>query len=262
MVAKSLGIGLLLTGTLASAQSPTVRKVWPPFAPSHVEQPMMAANSAGASGATESVYAPTQQIPVIVVAPALPKSRVAMAAPVRQVKTQDPQYNQDADSEMYTVQLEVPTIERVTRRESERNLQERIKQEARNRPDIGRVEFPYEAPVSTEAYVARQFPPMTVCVEPNYLCYGRLYFEDRNSERFGWDLGPIQTLVSASIFFWDVATLPYQLGTDPCRRHDCNTGYCLPGDPVPYYLYPPQLSLTGVIFQGGAVVALVGAFPA
>jgi hypothetical protein len=167
----------------------------------------------------------------------------------------------DAESDMYVIQLEVPTLERVTRRESERDLQERIRQEARNRSSIDRIEFPPEPPISTEAYTARQFPPMTRAVEPNYVCYGRLRFEEKNSERFGWDLGPIQTFVSAGIFFWDVVTLPYDIGTEPCRHYECSAGYCLPGDPIPYYLYPPKLSITGAILQGGTVVSLVGFFP-
>ena len=185
-----------------------------------------------------------------------------MATPVRQVTAQDPSAGVDADSEAYTVQLEVPTTERVTRRESRAELARTDQQEAPDRPDIGRVEFPVEAPVSTEAYTPRQFAPMTVCVEPNYLCYGRLYFEDRNSERYGWDLGAIAPLVSASIFFWDVVTLPYQLAPIRAAITIVTPATASPGDPVPYYLYPPQLSITGILFQGGAVVALVGAFPA
>src|SRR5262249_34041205 len=101
----------------------------------------------------------------------------------------------------------------------------------------------------------------TRAVEPNYVCYDRMYFEERNSERFGWDLGIIQPLVSAGIFFFDVAALPYHVGTDPCRKYECSAGYCLPGDPVPYLLCPPRLSLTGAVLEAGAVVSLVGIFP-
>ncbi len=203
-----------------------------------------------------------QRVPTVVLQPVAARSdiRLASTSPVRQVTIQGGKMG-DPDAEMHAIQLEVPTLERFTRRESEKNLRERIRQEARNRPDIGRIDFPEEKPVSTDAYAARQFPPMTVEVEPHYVCYNRLYFEEKNSERFGWDLGPISPLVSASIFFWDVATLPYQMGTDVCRKYECSAGYCLPGDPVPYYLYPPQLSLTGLIFQGGAVVATVAIFP-
>src|SRR5262249_23227871 len=127
----------------------------------------------------------------------------------------------------YQIQLEVPSLERVTRRESDLNLQERIRQENKNRPSADRIEFPSEPPLSTDTYTTRVFPPMTRAVEPNYVCYDRMYFEERNSERFGWDLGIIQPLVSAGIFFFDVAALPYHVGTDPCRKYECSAGYCL-----------------------------------
>ena len=33
-------------------------------------------------------------------------------------------------------------------------------------------------------------------------------------------------------FFYDFAFLPYHAFEDPFRCCECNTGYCLPGDPV------------------------------
>jgi hypothetical protein len=109
--------------------------------------------------------------------------------------------------------------------------------------------------------VARTFPPAQEVVEPYYVCYNRLLFEERNSERYGWDLGFIQPFVSAGAFYWDVVALPYHLGTEPCRHYECGAGYCLPGDPVPYLLYPPELSLTGTVLEAGTIVALFGIFP-
>src|SRR5262249_49175166 len=50
----------------------------------------------------------------------------------------------------YQIQLEVPSLERVTRRESDLNLQERIRQENKNRPSADRIEFPSEPPLSTD----------------------------------------------------------------------------------------------------------------
>jgi hypothetical protein len=130
----------------------------------------------------------------------------------------------------YQIQLEPPGPERLFRLESEQTLQERMRQEARQRPTLERINFPEEPVLSTQAYAARPFPPAQELVEPNYVCYRRLYFEDKNSERYGWDLGFIQPFVSAGIFYWDVVTLPYHLGTDPCRKFECSAGYCLPGD--------------------------------
>jgi hypothetical protein len=171
--------------------------------------------------------------------------------------------NQAGSDELneYSIQLEPPGSERLFRLESERSLQERMRQEARQRPTLQRITFPDEPVLSREAYAARTFPPATEVVEPNYVCYERLYFEEKNSERYGWDLGFVGPFVSAAEFYWDVVTLPYHLGTEPCRKYECSAGYCLPGDPVPYLLYPPELSLTGWVLEGGTAVALFAIFP-
>jgi hypothetical protein len=121
--------------------------------------------------------------------------------------------------------------------------------------------FPDEPAITHERYAGRSFPPGNLLVEPCYLCYDRLYFEQKNLERYGWDLGPITPFVSTAAFYWDLITLPYHMGTAPCRRYECNAGYCLPGDPVPLLLYPPELSLTGFVVEAGVVTALFAIFP-
>jgi hypothetical protein len=161
----------------------------------------------------------------------------------------------------YQVQLEPPGPQRLFRLESETALQERMRQEARERPAPERIQFPDEPILSEEKYAGRTFPGTNVMVEPNYVCHGRLFFEELNSERYGWDLGPIQPLVSAVAFYKDVVLLPYHLGTRPCQCYDCSAGYCLPGDPVPYMLYPPELSLTGAVLETASVAALFFIFP-
>jgi hypothetical protein len=62
-------------------------------------------------------------------------------------------------------------------------------------------------------------------------------------------------------FVVDAITLPYNLGTTPCRKYDCSAGLCLPGDPVPLLLYPPQISTTGLLAQGVALGTLLVLFP-
>ena len=42
----------------------------------------------------------------------------------------------------------------------------------------------------------------------------------------------------------------------PCRRFDTNAGQCQPGDPVPYILYPPEFTGTGLLAEVGAVALL------
>jgi hypothetical protein len=176
------------------------------------------------------------------------------------VKPTDKRTPVDEDHEV-KIQLEPPGPDRIFgRRDSEQSLQVRMRQEWRDQKRTP-FEFPDEPVLSTQLYTGRVFPPMTETVEPNYLCYGRLYFEDINSERYGWDFGFIQPFVSAGIFFWDTATLPYHMGTEPCRRYECNSGYCLPGDPVPYLIYPPIWSVPGAAAEIAAVVALAAIFP-
>lgn len=165
------------------------------------------------------------------------------------------------ESQGYQVQLEPPGPQRLYRLESENALHTRMEQEARERPRPERLEFPDYRPLSTETRIARVWGPLHLPVEPNYVCYGRLEFEEINSERFGWEIGFLQPFISAGWFYWDLVALPYHAFSEPCRRSDCSAGYCLPGDPVPYLLYPPGASGTGALAQAAAVVSLIAIFP-
>ena len=165
----------------------------------------------------------------------------------------------------FSVQLEPPGPERLFRIESEDALKERMRQEKRNRPKMDRLVFPEETVLSSSLYDSRwrstNWKPMVRLVEPNYLVHGRLLFQEKNSERYGWDLGPIQPFVSGAYFLADVALLPYHLATDPLRRFESNSGYCLPGDQVPYMLYPIGASSTGSVAEAIAIFALIACFP-
>jgi hypothetical protein len=101
-----------------------------------------------------------------------------------------------------------------------------------------------------------ELAPMAIFAEPSYVDYRRLLFEDKNTERYGWNLGPIQPFVSAYEFLGGVVILPYKFFSWPCLRYDSNAGLCLPGDPVPYFLYPPGISLSGAAAEAGIIVAL------
>ena len=106
-------------------------------------------------------------------------------------------------------------------------------------------------------------PPMKEVVEPHYLAYGRLYFEQKNFERYGWDLGFITPFVSARVYCWDVLVMPYHMGTEPLRCWETSASQCLPGDEsTPLLLYPPEFSLTGAIAEAGAVVGFAALFAA
>jgi len=115
--------------------------------------------------------------------------------------------------------------------------------------------------LTVATYQPRLFNPMMTEVEPNYVIYRRLFFEDKNSERYGWELGMLQPLVSLGKFVGDTVTLPYKFAEFPRLRYDSSAGLCLPGDPVPYMIYPPGLSATGAAAQAGVTVALFFIFP-
>jgi hypothetical protein len=165
----------------------------------------------------------------------------------------------------YRLQVDPPGPQRLFRLESEAQLFERMRQESLERVPPERITFPSEPVVSLQKYDpslrAMTWPQLNAIVEPNYVCYGRLLFEQRNPERYGWDVGPIQPLLSAGIFFGDVILLPYNVARYPCRKYECSAGLCLPGDPVPLMLYPPELTVTGILTEAAVAAALVAIFP-
>lgn len=159
------------------------------------------------------------------------------------------------------VDLELPSDIRVTNRlESEAEWQQRIKQHERDRGKQPPL-FPDYPVLSSEKYYGRQWGQHQIHPEPNYVVYGRLYFEQKNFERQGWDLGPISPIVETLMFGYDMAALPYHMGTDPLRCYEASAGYCMPGDPTPLLLYPEQWSITGAVAEVGTIFTLIAAFP-
>src|SRR5262249_19492035 len=161
----------------------------------------------------------------------------------------------------FAIAIEFPGPERLFQRFSEAELFQRIRESAQTRPGTGRVFFPEYPAVSKEPYRPRSFPPMVEVVEPLVLEHGRLYFEQKNLERQGWDLGFFTTAVNLGVFYYDVAMFPYHFWTRPCNCCDSSAGKCLPGDPTPLYLYHEPLSITGLAGQAATVVGGVFIFP-
>ena len=101
------------------------------------------------------------------------------------------------------------------------------------------------------------YPPRTLFIEPTYVVHRRLHFEDKNTERAGWDLGPLQTLVSAGQFYRGVIFWPYNLASGCVHGFwDTSAGKCLPGSPTPYYLYPHAVTLTGTAAEAGIITGV------
>jgi hypothetical protein len=180
----------------------------------------------------------------------------------QQVGTGGGLYGDEASGE-YRIQLEPPGLERIGRMDTEAELQERIRQDTKNRNPLDRVTFPDEPVLSRDTYYGRgaAWPHRTELVAPSYLCYGRLLFEQKNMERYGWDLGILSPVLSGATFYFDVLTMPYHVATAPWRCWESNAGYCLPGDPVPLLLYPPELSVTGTIGEAAALLGVLAIFP-
>jgi hypothetical protein len=144
----------------------------------------------------------------------------------------------------YQILLDSPSPEMLFGKlDSEKMLEKRMRQQAMQRNPPDNVHFPVNPPLTKEKYQARNFAHSAIYEEPNYVVYNRLYFEDKNAERYGWDLGAIQPFVSTLRFYKDVALWPAAFLLNPCQTVDTSAGQCLPGDPVPYLIYPAEIGL-------------------
>jgi hypothetical protein len=98
------------------------------------------------------------------------------------------------------------------------------------------------------------YAPMQQYYDAIYVVHRRLHFEERNAERYGWDLGIIQPFISTMYFYKDVLLWPNSLASGCAYGFwDTNAGKCLPGSPTPYFLYPPGLTITGSAVEGAVI---------
>jgi len=102
--------------------------------------------------------------------------------------------------------------------------------------------------------IREAYPPVKTHVEPDFVVHRRLYFEEKNAERYGWDMGILQPVVSTAMFYKDVLLWPANLASHSFERYDTSAGKYLAGSPVPYFLYPPEIDLFG-FGVGGVVIA-------
>jgi hypothetical protein len=123
------------------------------------------------------------------------------------------------------------------------------------------IPFPAMAPTVPPGtpYVAKTatMPPGQINFEPGFVIHHRLHFEEKNSERYGWDLGIIQPAVSLASFYKNMLLWPNSLATGAVVGFwDTNMGKCLPGSPTPYYLYPQGLTVTGGVAEGLVITGI------
>ena len=183
------------------------------------------------------------------------------------------------DTERYT---QAPPADYVFALPNDANLEklilDRLREEEASRPpdNEGKRPNPFDKypkdltfPKSSQVGGNIPYQPKTVTYAPMraeyaalYVVHRRLHFEDRNSERYGWDLGIVQPLVSALLFYKDVLAWPQSLASGCAYGFwDTNAGKCLPGSPTPYMLYPPGLTITGSAFETVVITGAAFAFP-
>lgn len=180
-------------------------------------------------------------------------------APAEQLPATEPEKVETLKD--YNIETRPPSLERLFRLDSEAALKMRIATEVKARPvrvdgsKEKEVFFPIYRPLSDEKYEPRQLTGLIKQIEPQYVVHGRLYCEELNAERYGWDLGVMSPMVSSLYAIKDFALLPYHYATRPHQRFEASSGKCFPGDPVPYLLYPPELSITGAAWETGIILA-------
>jgi len=239
------GLAWLLLGSLAQAQQ-VVRPYTPlPSSPSP-------ADVSPFPGPTGSVQLLPPDAPFVPIAMQQPRA----GAPGDGARDSD-----QAAIQEISIQLEPPRADRLFRLESEYALRERMRQEARQRNPPEKITFPEDPILTTDKFGGRHWPPIHMVVEPNFVPFQRLYFHQINFERYGWDVGPVSTVLAGMVLFKDLVLFPYHAFTDPLRDYDYSNGWCLPGDPVPLLLYPEPLSATGLLGEAAAVALVLITFP-
>lgn len=113
----------------------------------------------------------------------------------------------------------------------------------------------------TSSMKPRNFQQTVTSKQPSYVVYQPLYFQQINHERYGWEFGVFQPIVSTGQFYGDVLLFPYKFAANPPWWCDTNAGYALPGDPVPLRFLTTPFSWRGVIGEAGVAVGGAALFP-
>lgn len=149
-----------------------------------------------------------------------------------------------------------------------RLIYDRVAKDTGMKAEVLRNSFPFPAVTPTvppgTRYLAKTntLPPGQCLFEPGFVIHNRLHFEEKNAERYGWDLGIMQPLVSTASFYKNMILWPSSLVTGAVVGFwDTNAGKCLPGSPVPYYFYPQGLTVSGTAAEGVVLTTLSFVIP-
>ena len=119
------------------------------------------------------------------------------------------------------ISTQPPSQDELFRLDTELQLRERILQEAQKAGV--KLEMTEFGSVTQEPMPSgRDLPEQYSTYLPSTLCYGRLFFEQRASERFGRSVWGVQPAISVGRFYFDLACWPVRLATWPVRPMDCN----------------------------------------
>jgi hypothetical protein len=262
--ASVLGCWLGLAGAQAQEMPPPILPpvdAPAPITPAPIAPPPVAQILDSGPPTAQSVDFPVDPLPKDNVSPAIFFNKPGSPSGIQQTnQTVAPiTSKKDRPEEPYSfaVDTELPGLDRITRRISEKDFFEEIKQDY----GTGKAIFPPMPPLTTEVYQRRQFPHIVRGVEPANVVHGRLYFEQPNFERTGWDLGVLSPFVNMGKYYYDLALLPYHCMTRPFEKYEVSAGKCLPGDPAPLFLYPEEFSVTGLVGETAVITGLWYLFP-
>jgi hypothetical protein len=253
--------------TQAAPQTPSIPSGTVPSAPSTAQPGLVAPQFQKPAEPTlpplgvpavpaSSVKSPAIEVPAIPVSNVKPPELAPVPKPETKV-IQEPPVAKAAPTPVFE-----PKRDDVFRLDGDAVRNRRIQKELGDKTD----EFPRPAslvPPGT-AYTPKTgtYPPAMAKLEPAYVVHRRLYFEEPNAERAGWDMGAIQPILSAYRFTRDVVFLPQNVASGFWKnRFDTSAGKCLPGAPTPYYLYPRGYTVSGLLWQVPVTVGLVFIFP-
>jgi hypothetical protein len=205
-----------------------------------------------------------------------PNPKVPLDPKVTELPSRDKIFLMYNDTDLSKVIVNSLIDEQIRRRaEAERENAKRVKEGLEpfsslppnpQPADSPEWQFPTPTRVVPEGtrYAAKTsgYEPRTARVEPTFVVHRRLHFEEKNAERYGWDLGIIQPFVSTMYFYRDTLLWPQSL-VSGCvvGPWDTSAGKCKPGSPVPYNLYPPGLTITGTVAEGALITGLSWIIP-
>src|ERR1043165_3587883 len=204
---------------------------------------------------------PISTPPLMLVPPAIePKQPEIVPAPKDKNVPMPKERPDPGEDLLIRFRPELPGPQTVFARDSEAQFFERLSQDY-CRQGTGKAIFPQQQPMAYEPIRPRNFEARVRAVEPGYVCHRRLYFEQPNFERAGYDFGILQPFIGLGVFYYDLGMLPYHAWSDLQNRTECSTGKCMPGDPAPLLYTPERFSVTGLLGQSAAIVGLGYLFP-